>query len=201
MAMHPEAQLRAKKEVDNIIGLGRLPMIEDQEEMVYIQALILELFRWHQVTPLALPHSTTSDIHYEGYTIPKGTIVMGNVWAVLHDPEVFDSPMEFIPERYIKDGKINADSPDPLKLVFGFGRRSCPGRHLGMDMLYMMIVSTLLLFDILPPKDEFGNQKNVEATFKDGITYQVEDFDCVIRPRSGEAEAFIRRFYSAEAPV
>ena len=52
MAMHPEAQLKAKKEVDNIIGLGRLPMIEDQEEMVYIQALILELFRWHQVTPL-----------------------------------------------------------------------------------------------------------------------------------------------------
>jgi hypothetical protein len=37
-------------------------------------------------------------------------------------------------------------------------------------MLYMMIVSTLLLFDILPPEDEYGNPKEMEATFNDGIT-------------------------------
>ncbi|RXW14986.1 hypothetical protein EST38_g10872 [Candolleomyces aberdarensis] len=170
MAMYPEGQRKAQKEVDRVIGSGRLPTVGDQEETLYIQALILELFRWHQVTPLVIPHSITSDIYYDGYTIPKGTIVMGNAWAVLHDPEVFENPMEFIPERYIKDGKINTDLPDPSKFVFGFGRRSCPGRHLGLEMLYMMIVSTLLLFDILPPEDELGNPKKVEATFNDGIT-------------------------------
>ena len=52
MAMYPEAQRKAQKEVDSIIGSGRFPTIEDQEETIYIQALILELFRWHQVTPL-----------------------------------------------------------------------------------------------------------------------------------------------------
>ena len=42
----------------------------------------------------------------------------------MHDPEVFDDPMIFQPERYLKDGKLNPDVRDPDSAVFGFGRRS-----------------------------------------------------------------------------
>jgi Cytochrome P450 len=43
---------------------------------------------------------------------------------MMHDPEVFNEPMVFQPERYLKDGKLNPDVRDPDSAVFGFGRRS-----------------------------------------------------------------------------
>ena len=85
----------------------------------------------------------TNDDEYNGYYIPKGTVVIGNGWSVgtmannescsvltllfrsiLHDPKVFDNPMEFQPERYLKDGQLNPDVRDPDCAAFGFGRRS-----------------------------------------------------------------------------
>jgi cytochrome P450 len=82
------------------------------------------------------------DDEYNGFYIPKGTIVIGNLWLVYHDseilfsalnfslrsilndPEVFNNPQEFQPERYLKDGKLNLDVRDPDFAIFGFGRRS-----------------------------------------------------------------------------
>jgi Cytochrome P450 len=84
----------------------------------------------------------TNDGEYNGYHIPKGTLVIGNAWSVqiltlilfsvlmsslrsiLHDPKVFNDPMEFQPERYLKDGQLNPDVRDPDCAAFGFGRRS-----------------------------------------------------------------------------
>ena len=70
----------------------------------------------------ANPHTATEDDYYDGYFIPKGTILLGNAWAILHDPEIFDEPMEYNPERYIKDGEFNEDLLQP-DFAFGFGRR------------------------------------------------------------------------------
>jgi Cytochrome P450 len=41
----------------------------------------------------------------------------------MHDPKVFEDPMEFKPERYLKDGKLNTDLLDPMDVAFGYGRR------------------------------------------------------------------------------
>ena len=87
------------------------------------------------------PRMTTNDDEYNGCYIPKGTILFCNAWSVvcaitptyvltllfrsiLHDPKVFNNPMEFEPERYMKDGQLNPDVRDPSCAAFGFGRRS-----------------------------------------------------------------------------
>ena len=41
----------------------------------------------------------------------------------MHDPEVFEKPMEFMPERYMKDGKLDSGVRDPESAAFGYGRR------------------------------------------------------------------------------
>jgi cytochrome P450 len=65
----------------------------------------------------------TEDHTYDGYFIPKGTVVFGNSWGLMHDPDVFPNPMEFKPERFLtKEGKINPEVPEPMAL-FGYGRR------------------------------------------------------------------------------
>jgi cytochrome P450 len=77
----------------------------------------------------------------------------------MHDPNQFDDPMAFKPERYLKGGKLNPDVIDPEAAAFGYGRRYdpiylCPRRHFSGEALAMVVESTLACFDVRPPKDE-----------------------------------------------
>lgn len=84
MTLHPEVQCQAREEIDRIVGSARLPDFSDRESLPYIEAVVKECFRWHTLAPLAIPHQTTSDDVCEGYTIPKGAIILPNLWYVLY---------------------------------------------------------------------------------------------------------------------
>lgn len=51
MVLHPLVQERAQKEIDTILGPGVLPTMSDRQRLPYIDNVILELLRWHPVTP------------------------------------------------------------------------------------------------------------------------------------------------------
>jgi len=72
MAMYPEVQRRAQKEIDEVVGSKRLVNYDDWSSLPYVEALLREVLRWRPVAPLSLPHSTTTDDVYKGYYIPKG---------------------------------------------------------------------------------------------------------------------------------
>ena len=59
------------------------------------------IFRHASLVPLAVFHSTTKDFEYKGYKIPKDTMLISSLYHVLHDPENFENPETFRPERYI----------------------------------------------------------------------------------------------------
>ena len=98
MALYPEAQKKAQAEIDTVVGPNRLPDFHDRPSLPYINAVIKELSRWNLVGPLGrffviiivvtmmcsegIPHMTTSDDEYNGFYIPKGTVVIGNAWSV-----------------------------------------------------------------------------------------------------------------------
>ncbi|KAJ2917333.1 hypothetical protein MD484_g3041, partial [Candolleomyces efflorescens] len=199
LAMHPEVQERAQKEIDEVVGLGRLPDFNDRERLVYVDALLKEIFRWHQALPIGVPHATSEDDVYNGHFIPKGTVVIGNAWHILHDPELYQNPFIFDPERFIKDGKINKEVANPFSAAFGFGRRICPGRHISLDSIYAMISGTLALFDILPPKDADGNVKPLNPTFSEGLLCHPDPFELVIRPRSDRHKLFLETLVISDA--
>ncbi|RXW19105.1 hypothetical protein EST38_g6749 [Candolleomyces aberdarensis] len=157
LASYSEVQTRAQAEIDKVVGSDRLPVVSDREELPYVHAIVKEVSRWHSVIPLGVAHANTEDDEYDGYFIPKGTFIFQNNWAIMHDHDIFDRPFEFIPERYIKDGKIDLSLPDPDIAAFGHGRRICPGRHFSNDALFLLAASLLATYNIAAPKDKEGN--------------------------------------------
>ncbi|KAF8884185.1 cytochrome P450 [Infundibulicybe gibba] len=199
MAMHPDIQRKAQAEIDSVIGPGRLPEFTDRDSLPYVNALIKETMRWKNVLPAAVAHSSTEDVEYDGYFIPKGAIVIGNTWAILHDPVEFPEPEKFRPERYLNaDGSPNLTRRDPRVAAFGFGRRMCPGRHLSDNSLYSYVSTVLATFDITPPLDADGRYVRVEDKMSDGLLCYPEPFKCIIKPRSAAAERLIRESHYAD---
>ncbi|RPD62686.1 CyP450 monooxygenase [Lentinus tigrinus ALCF2SS1-7] len=191
MSLHLEVRAKAQAELHAVVGPNRLPDHSDRDDLPYIEAIIKECLRWQNATPMGIPHAVTEDDEYEGYFIPAGTVVFANVWAVLHDQEEYPEPERFLPERFIKDGKLNPDVRDPGTAAFGFGRRICPGRHFAEAALFVNIARVLHVFDIGPPLDERGEVINVEPKMKDGILSYPENCRCTIKPRSAQAECLI----------
>ncbi|GJJ08199.1 hypothetical protein Clacol_002407 [Clathrus columnatus] len=152
MGNNPEVQARARKEIMSITGGHRLPQLSDRTSFIYVMAVFKELLRYHSAAPLGLPHLSDEEYIYEGYRIPKNTIVFGNIWEILHDPEIYPDPFEFKPERFLG---MTAKTPegyptDPRQYVFGFGRRTCPASHLAESSLLISIATVLATCDIGP---------------------------------------------------
>ena len=109
---------------------------------------------------------------YESHLIPGGSIVIGNTWAILHDPEMFPDPDSFRPERFLsqksRSGLTEVDSPLPLS-VFGYGRRLCPGRFMARASLWVVVANLLASFEFAPAKDAQGLPMPVEEKYTSGI--------------------------------
>ncbi len=106
-----------------------------------------------------------------------------------HDPEVYSDPMAFRPERFIPVAERPAET-DPSKVVFGFGRRACPGRILGENALFVYIAQTLAVFNIKVPENlvtaigKGESQKEEALRFTPGTICRPEPFDCTVTLRS-----------------
>jgi cytochrome P450 len=82
MVLNPDVQRRAQEEIDRVVGRDRLPDFGDRDRLPYINAMVKESLRWHPVTPMGIAHSLMEDDSYDGYHIPKGSVIMPNVWLV-----------------------------------------------------------------------------------------------------------------------
>ncbi|KAA1473738.1 cytochrome P450 [Dentipellis sp. KUC8613] len=121
LLLHPHVQRRAQQEIDDVVGRQRLPTFEDRANLPYVEAIYREVLRWNPVAPLSILRAAFEDDVYEGYFIPRGTSVIANAWAMMHDPVDYPEPESFKPERFITaDGRVNDDD---MRIAYGFGRR------------------------------------------------------------------------------
>ena len=80
MVLYPDIQARAQAEIDDVIGNNRLPTMEDRKRLPFLSALVTEALRWHTVGPIGLPHRVMEDDIHDGYLIPKGALIIPNIW-------------------------------------------------------------------------------------------------------------------------
>jgi len=189
MVLYPDVQKKAQVELDAIIGEGRLPGFADQPHLPYINAIVTEVLRWNSVAPTGVPHTALEDGFIGGYFIPKGALILANLWNMLHDPETYPDPFKFDPERFIASpGKET--QRDPRNVCFGYGRRICPGMHLAEASLFACIATSLAVFDI--EKFVVNGVPIIpvhEST--SGIISYPKPFQCVIKPRSEKTASLI----------
>ncbi|PON22939.1 hypothetical protein TGAM01_v208194 [Trichoderma gamsii] len=151
--MFPEIQQKAREEVDRVTGGTRLPVLADQEQMPYISAIFAEALRFFPTAPLGFPHAMSEDMTYKGYDLPKGSILLPEIFEFCHDPSIYRDPYKFDPDRFLEP----RNEPSPFWTVFGFGRRICPGRHLADATLFLNIACLVAFFDLSKIVDEQGN--------------------------------------------
>ncbi|KAG8894791.1 hypothetical protein FRC00_008434, partial [Tulasnella sp. 408] len=160
MILFPEIQAKIQQELDAVIGPDRLPTIADRESLPYLHACMLEAMRWNPSVNTALPHRLMEDDIYNGYFIPAGTIVLVNIRGISQDPNLFPDPSKFDPTRHLPDSPHPAPI-DPRDLIFGYGRRACPGNHFATQEIWIAVATILWGFSIEKkpgapePKPEF----------------------------------------------
>jgi cytochrome P450 len=191
MIVFPEIQKKAQEEIDRVIGSDRLPVSADRDSLPYIEAMMKETHRWHQVLPMCLPHSSTEEDTYKGYRIPKGSILLPNNWWFTHDPAVYPDPMTFRPERHITTATHKAE-PDPRNFIFGYGRRICPGRYVADNALFITIAQSLAVFKIEKPVEN-GKTVEPEVKFEPGTISHPMPFRTSIKPRSERHRELIKK--------
>ena len=134
-----------------------MPGVADRPKLIYTEATMYEIMRLGTVAPLGVPHQTLCDTSVGGYNIPKNTMVMINIWALLNDPEEWDSPKEFRPSRFIDDaGKLKPKVESWLP--FSAGRRACLGEFVAKPELLLIFACIMKRFKVsLPASVEFDS--------------------------------------------
>ncbi|KAF8879070.1 cytochrome P450 [Infundibulicybe gibba] len=183
MTLYPDVQRTAQAEIDSVVGTHRLPGFADRAQLPYVRALCKEIFRFHSVVPSGLPHVATEDDVHDGYLIPKGSIVIANIWSMLHDPSMYANPDKFDPTRFLGGDGREAEK-DITEFVFGFGRRLCPGKTLAETSMYIMVCMTLAVFDISKARDAEGRPVEPVVAQLSGSVSQPSSFQCTVKPRS-----------------
>ncbi|XP_057490158.1 cytochrome P450 81Q32-like [Actinidia eriantha] len=140
----PYALQKAQTEIDKQVGQHRLINESDIADLPYLRCIINETMRMYPAGPLLMPHESSEDCMVGGFHIPRGTMLLVNMWAIQNDPKIWVEPSKFKPERF--EGLEGAR--DGFKFVpFGSGRRVCPGEGLALRMVGLALGSLIQCFD------------------------------------------------------
>ncbi|XP_025015985.1 cytochrome P450 2J6-like [Tetranychus urticae] len=161
LVLYPECQQRIQDEIKETIGSEREPEYADRQQMPYTMAFLYESLRLSSIVALNVYRRATRETHIAGYIIPKDAFVVMNFWSVHRDPNLWDDPDSFKPERF-----LNEDGSKVVKsfnfFPFSAGKRVCPGENLSWMELFLYLVSILQKFRIAAPE---GERISLESKF------------------------------------
>ncbi|XP_072017350.1 cytochrome P450 2U1-like [Amphiura filiformis] len=144
LVRNSKVQDRIHREIKTVVGSNRLPQLSDKPNLPYTQAVLKELNRIVSLVPLAPFHVAGNTTTFRGYTIPKNSVVVPNLYAGLHSSDLWGDPEEFRPERFLDD-EGNLLEPDEA-IPFGVGRRGCLGEALARQELFLFLTHLLHQF-------------------------------------------------------
>ncbi|KAL2892862.1 Cytochrome P450 83B1 [Bienertia sinuspersici] len=146
LVRHPNVMDKVQDELRNAIQNKGYVEENDLSNLEYFKAVVKETFRIHPPGPILIPRESLEKSTIAGYDILPKSIIALNLWAIGRDPEFWDDPDSFKPERFL-GSSVNFLGHDFQLIPFGAGKRVCPGLNLGVAVLELMVANLLYSFD------------------------------------------------------
>ncbi|KAM3687085.1 hypothetical protein ACJW31_10G049900 [Castanea mollissima] len=159
----PEVMRKTQQELEAVVGKDNIVEESHIHKLPFLHAVMKETLRLHPALPLLVPHCPSETCTVGGYTIPKGSRIFVNVWAIQRDPSIWENPLNFDPERFL-NSKWDYSGNDFNYFPFGSGRRICAGTAMAERMVIYSLATLLHSFDWNLPQGE-----NLDITEKFGI--------------------------------
>ncbi|OAY81615.1 Premnaspirodiene oxygenase, partial [Ananas comosus] len=149
---NPNIMAKAQQEVREAFKEKDKIEEHDISKLNYLQLIIKETLRLHPSVPLLVPRVCQETCSILGYTVPAGTRVVINAWALGREPKYWEDPEKFMPERF-EGNSIDYKGSNFAFLPFGAGRRICPGITFGLATVEFALAELLFYFDWKLPCD------------------------------------------------
>jgi cytochrome P450 len=162
---NPIVMKKLQNELDTVVGKDRIVMETDLPNLPYLQAVAKEVFRLHPTTPLGIPHESMEPTTVLGFKFPTKTRLFLNLYAIQRDPMMWERPLEFDPERFVKNPEIDVRGKHLQLMPFGTGRRMCPGMPLAVVFVQMGLARLAHSFDFTLPGGEDPLKLDMTETF------------------------------------
>ncbi|KFP76326.1 Cytochrome P450 2U1, partial [Acanthisitta chloris] len=151
MSLYPEVQEKVHAEIEAVLGRDKVPSLSHKAQLPYTEATIMEVQRMTAVVPLSIPRMASETAVLQGYTIPKGSVIVPNLWSVHRDPNIWEKPDEFQPSRFLdENGQLIKKE---AFIPFGMGKRVCMGEQLAKMELFLIFTSLMQSFTFLYPEN------------------------------------------------
>ncbi|XP_055344238.1 cytochrome P450 2U1-like [Paramacrobiotus metropolitanus] len=162
---HPDAQDRIHREIDEAVEKSQHITWEDRDKLPYTEAVMWETLRLYPVFLFTAPHRSTETATIGNYEFPPGSRIMFHLFSIHRDPELWEAPDDFRPERFLENGKLKL--PD-FHVAFSAGRRSCIGEQLARKEVFLLFANLLHNFKVILPA---GSKQPGPLTMNRGSRY------------------------------
>ena len=142
---NPAELKRLQQELTEVVGLDRRVDDTHLEQLTFLKCTLKETMRLHPPIPLIL-HEAIEDTKLQGFSVPKGSRLMINAFAIARDPKLWVDPEAFRPSRFMEPGMPDFMGTNFEFIPFGAGRRSCPGMQLGLYAMEVAVANIIHCF-------------------------------------------------------
>ncbi|XP_070562923.1 sterol 26-hydroxylase, mitochondrial-like isoform X1 [Ptychodera flava] len=160
VAKYPHAQTALYEEIKRVVPAGETPTHEHINRMPYLKAVLRETMRLHPPV-INISRIVEKEVTVAGYHMPAGTLFAGQTWLMGRDPEYFEDPLEFQPERWIRDEKEHFYGFKSLP--FGYGPRMCIGKRLAELEIHLALARLCQKFILEPTTDVEAKMTTIVA--------------------------------------
>jgi len=150
LARFPVETRQMQSLIDSVIPHGQQVNFGDKKKLSLIESFVTETIRYSSFATLSFERITNDDVRFEGYVIPRGTLVRAVTHSSQFNAEVFEDPNEFKHDRFL-DADNNFQSPKEGMIIFGSGKRACPGEALAKAEVFLFTCALLQRLNIASP--------------------------------------------------
>ncbi|CAI8600715.1 unnamed protein product [Vicia faba] len=177
LVKNPRVMKKVQEEIRNVGDKKDFLDEVDIQNFPYLKAVIKETLRLYLPAPLLVQREAREKCTVSGYDIPAKTILYVNAWAIQRDPNVWENPQEFYPERFL-NSSINFIGQDFELIPFGAGRRICPGLPMAVASLELFLANLLYSFDWELPHGL--KKEDIDTEMLPGITQHKKNPLCLV---------------------